>query len=205
MQTRLRTRFRDPNQNIYTNTDWLGYLNDALQDVQAASHFWPWMETRSIALSVLASTRSVALPTGVVGVTAVLNRTDRIPMRPFEGTAETFDQYPEQTETGVPYSYRVFGSTLEIYPLGTGATSLAVEYVVGSAELATGTDVPPWPVQYHRILVEGALARGYTDDGAPEQASLHQAAFNAILEDMKAALLVERHERYPQIVDNFWG
>lgn len=206
LQTRCRTRFRDANQAIVTNAEWLAYLNDAYQDVQAADPHWPWMETRSSSVSVTANARSATLPTGAIGVTAVRSLTDKIKLEPLDGTAEHIRAFPDVAGTpGIPRLYRVFGRTLEVYPVPAVTTTLEVEYNVGATELASGTDEPAFKPQYHRILVEGALVRAYIDDGAPDQAALHQAAFDSLLADLRYAELGTRTEHFPAIVDSWYG
>lgn len=44
LQTRCRTRFHDASQEVVTNTEWLGYLNDAYRDVIGAEPFWPFLD-----------------------------------------------------------------------------------------------------------------------------------------------------------------
>lgn len=205
LQARCTDRFRDPSHDILSNAQWLDYLNDAYADVQAATPFWPWFATSDATLTVAANARTTALPVNVFGVTAVLNDTDDIRMRPFNaGTSETYAEYPTDTDSGPPLQYRVLGTTLYVYPKPTVTTALRVEYTKPAAELATGSDLPAFPAQFHRILVEGALARAYTDDANLKQAQAHEEAFAAILGDLKDAMLQPQEESYPEIVDNFW-
>lgn len=204
LQARCTDRFRDPNHDILSNAQWLDYLNDAYQDVQAATPFWPWLATSDATLTVLANARTTALPVNVYRITALLNDTDDIRMRPFEGTSEHYNQYPTDADAGPPTQYRVLGTTLYVYPKPTVVTALRVEYTKSAAELASAGDLPAFPVEFHRILVEGALGRAYTDDANAQQAALHDAAFAALLESLKTAMLQPQQERYPQIVDDFF-
>lgn len=45
LQTRCRTRFHDASQNVVTNAEWLGYLNDAYRDVLGAEPYWPFLDS----------------------------------------------------------------------------------------------------------------------------------------------------------------
>ena len=56
------------------------------------------------------------------------------------------------------------------------------------ADLAAA-DSPTFDSRWHHILIEGAMYRAYLDDGNAEQAGLHKAAFDTMLDSMRAALL----------------
>jgi hypothetical protein len=207
LQARCRTRFRDPNQNIVTDTEWTDYLNDAYRDVIAASPHWPFLETVNCsALVVAANTRSVALPTDVTRVLAVRNATDGFPMRPLlSGTKQHLYLDPEQNMTGVPEWYRVIAGRIEVWPLPTTPTTLHVEYPAPPSLLAGASDEPVFPEQYHHILVEGALQRAYLDDGNLEQAAVHADQYGSILGNMLLDLVgTAQEDSYPTIVDDWY-
>lgn len=205
LTTRCATRFRDPNNNIVTAVQWLEYVNETYADVIGASPHWPFLEnSANETLTVNAGSRSVALPPGVSRVTAVRNATDDVVMTPVDGRTTHMHAFPEQTETGVPQFYRVYGQDLEVYPLPEANTALQVEYPAAPALLTTGE--PVFAEQYHHILVEGALALAYTDDGAPEQSAAHSGRFDTILFRMKNDYLgAGRHDSLPTIVDTWWN
>lgn len=203
LTARLKTRFRDPNENVITSAEWLSYLNDAYRDVQAYSNLWSWLEVDgTAAVTVPAATRSVALPADVTRVTAVHNTTDDVLMAQFDGRTAHFKFDPEQNVSGVPEFYRLYAGKIQVYPLPTQNTVLHIEYPAPVADLTTGE--PAFPEQYHTMLVEGALARAYLDDGASEQAAAHQSAFLMMLERMLSADLASRHDTHATIVDTWW-
>lgn len=45
LQARCRTRFRDADQDVVTNEEWTGYLNDAYRDVLGAEPYWPFLDS----------------------------------------------------------------------------------------------------------------------------------------------------------------
>lgn len=205
LQTRCKTRFRDTACDIYNNAAWTGYLNDSYADVVAASPYWPFLQTNGCAaVTVLSGTRSIALPTDVTRVLAVRNNTDDVVMRSYEGRDQHFVDDPAQDLVGVPRAYRLFGSTIQVFPLPSANTVLAIEYPAPPTELTANSDEPLFPEQYHRILVEGALSRAYEDDGQMDQAASAKQRYDAMLAGMKVDLLASRTSRNRQIVDDWF-
>jgi hypothetical protein len=197
------TRFRDPSNAIVLDTDWKNYVNTAYGDVLMRMPWAPWNEG-SASLVIGASTRSVALPTDVDKVLAVWNSTDQFPMVPLEGRMQTYNEYPQQTEIGQPMHYRIFGESLLVYPLPQVSTTFVVEYVVMPADMVNDTDVPAFPTQWHDVLVSGAVALAYRDDGNIAMAQ----EYDKEAEDMIKALIQDsmqpRQDRYYEIVDFIW-
>lgn len=201
LETRCRTRFRDPDQAVVTNTEWDDFLNDAYRDVIAASPLWPFLEQRNSAFSATAATRTTSLPTDCYRVLAVYNQTDHIVLNQIDGRDMAFRLYPNQDETGPPIHFRIRGQHIEWYPLPEVTTTVVLDYIATPALLAAGGDEPVFPEQYHNILVEGALARAYEDDGNLEQSAVHQGRFETILAGMMADLLNDRSPYSHTIID----
>lgn len=204
LRERCEARFRDTNNDILSDGNWDDYLNDAYQDVQAETPWWPWFETRDESLSYTAQAASVALPTDAWRVSAVMNATSNYPLVPLEGTTGAIDSYPFiTTEFSSPTHYRVYNNTIELFPRPDQTIDLYVEYDAPSATLAADVDEPVFPEQFHGILVYGALAKAYEDDGNPQQAGIYRGHFDRQLERLKDSLLPTRFERYHAIVDTW--
>jgi hypothetical protein len=202
MQLTLRTRFRDPDQRVVGNSTWLDYLNAAYRDVIGASPFWPFMENQATELTVSAAATGVDLPTDAWRVDAVYNVTDDIELTPIDGNSGQFWGFAGPGvagQTGNPSHYRLRNNRILVYPNPAAETDLQVEYRVTPTMLLAGE--PAFAEQYHGILIEGALARAYRDDGNTPQADYHDGKFNALLERMKDDLLSTRGQHYPQIID----
>lgn len=202
LTTRCESRFRDTTNAVISEAQWKDYLNDAYADVHAASDVWPYLEAR--ATNEVTTSGQITLPTNVFRVTAVFNVTDELAMVPLQTRGEYRRWFADQTETGTPLYYRLRSNELELYPTPAVATEVAIDYWVPPADLSAGGDVPAFPAQYHRMLVAGALAYAYEDDGNPQQAEVHRARFERLLSQMKHELLGPRTEGYAEIVDN-WG
>lgn len=205
IRTRCKDRWRDPTNAILTDANWTAYINDAYSDVKAASPFWPWAQASSSSITIAQGVRSGALPTDVLGVTAVYNVTDQTAMEPVEGSDRPYRIWPDQVEQGVAGAYRLRGSVLEVYPLPDKTTTLKIEYQSVPADLAADADVPVFPSQFHRMLVAGALVRAYEDDGASAATiKQYQDSFDALLDALRTYVFSGTTSRYPGIVDTFY-
>lgn len=200
LQARCAFRYRDTGNHFVQADDWTEYLNDVYMDVVAADPLWPFLEAQTTSLSVAAGTGTVSLPTDVWRVTSVYNATDKIPLAPIPGRSEYRHWFPNPASSpGIPLWYRLRGSTLEVYPYASATTTLYADIASPPPLLATGSDEPVFPEQYHRILVAGALARAYEDDD--RESGIQQARYERLLQDMKMDLLGPRTEGYPSIID----
>ncbi len=206
LQGLCRLRFRDPNQEVVVNASWTSYLNAAYADVLLASPFWPFKQvTSTTAVTVNALARSVALPTGATRVTAVRNTTDKVVMSRLDGNTTHLSLDPDGTDSGVASFYRLFGSTIQVFPLPTTSTVIELDYVAPPADLAAGSDVPAFPSQFHHALVAGALYRAYMDDGNVDMSRAYADEFSGIISRMTSELLgVARNDGHPVIVDDWW-
>lgn len=196
-------RFRDVGNTVVTDAQWKLLVNTAYGDVLQALPFFPWNEAVTT-LTYNANVRSVALPTDAWQVLSVFDTTDIWPMVELEGREQYLNLYPLQTEVGSPIHYRLFNNTIQIYPLPQGTTVLTVEYVAMPADLSADSDVPVIPSQWHDLLVVGAVAKAYRDDGNSEQASAYEAEFGDMLQTLKTNLSQPRNPRYAEMVDPGW-
>jgi hypothetical protein len=203
LRVKAASRFRDAGNDVISTEQWCNYINDAYDEVNQASPFWPWMETRNQSVSVTAGARTGNLPADVVTVNSVFNSTDDVAMHPNDGKGAQFRGGGSATETGPPRSYRLSGSTIEVYPLPLVTTTLILEVVVSPTRMIDG-GAPAYPTAYHHDLVTGALALAYLDDGNQEMYNIHWANFQSKIEKMKNTILAARSEQYPVIRDSFW-
>lgn len=201
LRTTLSSRFRDASFQVYTSAEYDSYLNDAYADIIGRHPYWPFLEQRS-PLAVTAQAAGVALPTNASRVRSVYNVTDQIILTQYDGPDYRLDYPNLETSFGPPLEYRLLGTTLEVLPRPTVATNLSVEFYAGPASLAAG-DTPIIPDPWQRLMVVGALALAYEDDGNLTQSSAHTARFEAGIQSMANDLLSSRTGRYPGIVDNW--
>lgn len=197
---RCETRYQDSANDLWTAAEWASYVDDAYSEVLAYHPRWPFLEARATNLVVSAGANTVDLPDGVWRVAAVFNATNGFPMSQIDGRGEYRQHFPDATP-GHPSVYQVRANTLEVFPYASADTTLHVDHFVHPAGLDNGTDEPIFPRPYHRILVDGALALAYTDDGNSEAASLAQQRFVAGIERLKDDLFDVRTEFYPIVQD----
>lgn len=204
IRTRCETRFRDTGNNIYSDAEWNDYILDAEAMVYAASPYWPFHQTRNTALVVLANTGSVALP-DATRIDSVFNSTDNYLLQPLDGNVSPYLIYPDfETTRSQPDHYRFWDGSLEVYPWPSSDTTLYVDYRIAPPLDNGDTAEPAFPEVYHRILVPGALALAYEDDGNFEMARAQQERFEAGIQRMINDLLAARGESYPALTDA-WG
>lgn len=202
IRTYCATRFRDTSNQIVSDNDWKLYVNTAYGDALIAMPFFPWNEA-STTLQILANARSVNLPTDVWKVTAVYDSTDQFPMVPLEGRDQVYNEYPQQTEVGQPMHYRIFGGQLQVYPLPQSNTNFIVEYSVQPADLVADADIPAFPSQWHDILVSGAVALAYRDDGNPQMAEQYEKEANDMTMKLINDVMQPRQGRFYEPIDTF--
>ena len=213
LRNRCRSRFRDVLTTVYDDAEWNAYLNEALADVVNASPWWPWAEQHSNVITVPAGTDQIGLTvqlTDAVKVHTVWNRTDEMLLQPIS-REQAFRRFPitgtdTVGERGTPAAYRTQGNLLYVYPTPETATDLIIEYSTGAwPDLDSDSAVPPFAERYHPMLIDGALARAYTDDGNVEQSTIHQGRFDKTLANLMHEMLSGRPGGYHALVDNWWG
>lgn len=164
-------------------------------DVVGADPNWPFLEVRNASLSIAGGMAETTLPADVWRVTSVYNATDKIPLTPIPGRADFRHWFPAPADgLGIPLFYRLRGNVLEVYPWPAVTTEIDVDVAQPPAALTAGADEPIFPEQFHQLLVLGALARAYEDDGAPNQATPYQGRYERLLQSMKQDLLSVRTE-----------
>lgn len=181
LQSRCRSRFRDPSNDIVTDAEWTDYLNDAYMEVVAAT---PWLATREVdttaAFTVGVNTATI---TGMWRVETVDDGDDYL--------SPVYGKRPMDS-SGAPRWFRMLGNTLYVYPTPDTNTTLNVSGWAAPALLVNGTDVPGLPPEHHNLLVLGALAGAYADDGQPDQAGIFREAFVNGVQRMAVDLSVDR-------------
>lgn len=204
LRDRAEARFRDPSNRIVSTAEWASYLNEAYRDVVIANPYWPFLEQKNEAFIYTAEAAQVNLPADVWKVRSVFNVTDELPLVQLDGSTSHIDAYPFADEFfDTPTHYRIYGRTIEIYPRPAVNTTLRIDFAGTVAELSLTTDEPVFAEHWHHILIEGALARAYEDDGNYTAADRQWDKFGAMIESMKDDLLSTRGERYPTIADTW--
>lgn len=202
LRDRCETRFRDTSNAVVSSDEWVEYLNDVYAFINAATPDWPVFTVRAQTLTVLAGAEGVELSEDVWQVNSVYNTLAKAPLMELHGP-QTAQQYFVPGDSGEPFVYRVSGNFLEVYPSPVRDTDLSVEWAEGPAELASGTDEPWFPERFHRMMVSGALALAYEDDGNLQQAQSAQSRLDVMLEGMKESLLRPQGEGYHVIQDSW--
>jgi hypothetical protein len=196
-------RFSDSAFVIYTSAEWLEYVNDRYNEVWGASPDWPF-KRQHLTPTVTVNTRaSSALASGTWKVESVLDATNDNRLRVMYSSSDLARIDPAEDSTGVPSLYRLYGNTIEVWPMPQATVTLHVDALIQATDLAAG-DTPSFPSQYHRMLVDGALAMAYADDGNQAMAKLYEDKFVKKLEQMKSDLLGHQEEGSHVVQDDYW-
>lgn len=212
-RTQCAGRFTDPDNNIVAVTggagtrNWTDYINRAYRDVLSASPFWPWNESSEQTLIVAANTRGISLPTGTYQVNWVYDTTNDRRIIPDEGRGSQYrgGYQLRSTTAQIPETYKMRNNQLEVYPMPTTSTTFVAECVIYPSDLATGNDTTTLPPAFDSMLIDGALAYAYLDDGNVPQYQANSQSFQNALKNLKAAMLAFRDETYPPVRDAFYN
>lgn len=203
--TRCQARFRDTGGYTFLAEEWEAYLNEVYLSVVASRPDWPFMQTKSTAITFAPSATSMSLPADAWRVSSVYNATGKYPLVQIDGPAQHIYLYPDPTASpGSPQHFRVFARTIELYPVPAESTDVVVEYSASPAEL-TGSDSPIFPIQYHQVLLHGALQHAYEDIGNLQQAKVHEGHRDRLVLAMQNDLFGPKHPEFPVLTDNFFG
>jgi hypothetical protein len=212
LRTICAQRFTDPSNAVIADTtgsirNWKDYVNAAYREVLRFTPLWPWNESSEQLVTVLANTRGVALPADVLAINWCYDVTnDRyIPGDQGRGSQWRGQRQLRSTTSEIADTYKLRSNNIELYPEVTVATQLALECVLAPVALNADSDVPVFPTVYHDILVEGALALAYVDDGSAAEYNLYRAQFLANEKQMMIDLLTVRDITYPPIRDAWYG
>lgn len=203
LRTQCATRFRDASNAVITDAVWKDYVNQAYQEANAHSPLWPWLETSEQTVTVAANTRGIALPADIIQVNWAYDSTDDYRLRPQEGRGDPWHTMLRST-VGLPLTYRVRASNIEIFPMPTTNTVVIVEGMLMPARMVNDGDVPVWPSNFHEALIPGALALAFLDDGNSEFATAQDNRFQRQIASMLTAVLAFRTEQNVPIRDTMW-
>jgi hypothetical protein len=164
LAARCAARFRDSGNNVITTQEWLNYLNEAYNKVNAFSPLWPWLETSEQTITVpdsgvvgAVNNRSATLPTDVLAVNWAYDVTDDYRLIDQMGRGDFFHQDHLRSEIGQPVTYRVRNNKIELNPTPLVATTVVCECVLMPTALAVST--------YNNADVAGGVAGNITVNG----------------------------------------
>lgn len=200
---RCEARFRDESNHIVSAAQWASYIDECYAEVAQTTPLWPWTEGWSTSVTI-SSGNSATLPSDVFSVFSVWNETDNFLLMALTGRSGHIRRYDDDNETGIPEAYRLFGGSIYVYPTPEVSTVLHVEYPV-FAVLAGGSSEPAFSEVFHPLLIDGALAKAYQDDGNTNWEQRHRTLFNEAIAKMLNYYLTQvGGDSYPEISDTFY-
>ena len=127
------------------------YVNQALNEI-STEHDWPWLDA-SETIATIAGTATYTPATNWVR-TKELKVVDSYPMQ-LVGQVDLDTQWPT-TGVAEPSIYSIVNSLISVRPYPDGVYSMTHRYVKRETELASGTDTPVMPTQFHGSIVARA-------------------------------------------------
>jgi len=207
LKLRCASRFRDTLNVIYTADEWGEYLNEVYSLTMTQDPGLTYMENLS-AVNFAAGDALATLPADTYQVNNAWNVTDGYALRPITNRAEFLEFYQPDAPSGslgTPEFYRLVANSIELYPAPAVATEVRLEYIARQIALVSSGDSPIFPTQFHGLLVEGALARAYADDGNPEEAARHEQQFRQQLSELVTFLQRVKAGQNFEIPDSFFS
>jgi len=156
------------------------YLQDSyLLDI-CEGELWPFLE----------ETKEGAAPLTISDlrtVSYVLDLTNVEKLEPLIKPRVTDELSVDLTETGTPSVYYITkGTTVNVYPVATD--TLQVTYFKVPKELS-GSEEPLMPKRWHSLIIDGAVARAYSNSDDFELAQAARGEFEQRLQLMRESLL----------------
>lgn len=197
----LAVRFRDPNKEIISCTQWYEYINQAWGEIQQTTSQWPWnKDYDDITVTVAANQQQGCLDASgeVLEVRSVLDATNNRPLRQSEGNGafRQFEGNSATATTASPSYYRMKGNEIELYPTPSQAITLTVRAVKWSGTLAYNAS-PPLPAAWHNVLLNGAIALAHLDDGNIDAYKVNDDRFQTGIRNLLGSFLNGQGEKYP--------
>lgn len=173
MVTRCETRFGDTSNDVYSEAEWLAYINEAYRLFLRRAKFRSLTAEATLAIAAdgrTATLDSASLQGGVIDV--LLNGDPLDPQPPLSAR-----QIRHMTDRAtIPMFYEVRGKRLSVLPAWSAGGNVTVVYLTAPTAIASGTS-PVIPETYHDALVAGALALAFRDDENAEMAGALEQEF----------------------------
>lgn len=178
MRSALRTRVGVPASDaLYTDAVCTALINAALHHIESEAD-WGWLEAEET-VATINGTATYSLPTRYRSSIGVYSP-DGFPLE--KATAESHRLL--RGASGTPKVWDVFGSSLRLAPVPTGAANLTHAYIGGEADLAADGDTPSLPAVWHNAVVEYAAYLGFRRWSAQADAGSALAAYEEWLDQM---------------------
>ena len=198
---------RDHGFDDLVDSRLLSFLNDTYYEF-CSLEVWPFLETSTAALTTTANNSVLTLPADVRAVLSIVNTTTGNTLSP-ERRATIVKRFARYlTQVGEPSFYYRIGPAWGVYPVPGSAYNLLIDYVKRPAALTTvitgGLDSTPiFPVDHHRVLVLGALARANNmeDDSATGQ--YYDGLYAAKVDRIRNDLWGWQYDRPDRLIDLF--
>lgn len=153
----------DSNDPLYDDLDDL--VNEAIHHLETSSpDGYQWMRA-TVNTTVSAASYTFTQISGSQTIARIMSLRvlDNATWRPldFRGPDEIQQLYPSSSDTGIPESYYVEGSTVYVYPTPDASYTAQYRVLVTEADLGGGGSTPSIPTVFHTAIVDCALLFAY--------------------------------------------
>jgi hypothetical protein len=208
LATEMIVEMSDHGFSDLTDLRALSFLNDTYYEF-CSLEVWPFLETTNASvLTVVGNPILTNMPADWRAVLNILNTTTGNFLSPErrETIEKRFSIY--MLTRGEPVWYYRLGNTIKLYNVPDAVYTLSVDYVKRPAALTTpttgGSDSSPiFPVDHHRLLVLGALAKANAMEDDPTTAQYFDGLYQAKIQKVRADLWGWQYDRPDRIIDIF--
>lgn len=186
----------------------LSFLNDTYYEFTGLET-WPFLETENAAvLTVVGNATLTNMPTDYRAILGITNLTTGNTLSPER--RETIQKRFSQSLTvrGEPAWYYRLGNAIRLYNVPDAIYTLQVDYLKRVAALTTPTtggldSSPIFPVDHHRLLVIGALAKANIMEDDPDTGAFFQQMYAAKVNAIRQDLWGWQYDRPDRVIDLF--
>lgn len=200
----VNDKFNEVNLTSANFASSVGYYADVKKAVNQALHRinfdefeWPFNWVKSTTTLVVdqleydypANAKTLALDTfRIKGDTTLNVETRKLKVLDYEEFLERFAdaEFNPSDHSGIPeYVCRTRSLKFGLYPVPDKAYELVYEYYELPTDLTNWDDVPSVPEPFRHVIYEGALYHAYMFRGGTEEASVSNALFESLVDNMR--------------------
>lgn len=176
-------------------------INDCLRDIARRVDLPSQQKTYTV--SLVDGTGSYAVPSDFARLKSLTDNNENPLTQIMRDELDFYDL----TDTGDPYLYCLYGSSLTLYPTPTASnvTSLTLRYRAAPVDGFTNTTDTVdtyFPDAYAHILVKGARSRLYAFEDDAQMADYWETQYERALARLKGDLQNQEGSRKRQVGDN---
>lgn len=190
IRARVRRKLLEETEGFWSDEELNQEINDGYLDLAVDAK----LLADPFTLTTASGQELYDLPDNLIAVRAVTFEGRDLPRMPYAERSQ---------DEGPPRFYQVIGQKLRLFPTPDGTYTVTVLYYYRPERMANDFDVPEIPEEYHRLLVDYAVARALLKDENPAYAAYEQSYLTG--KDQMILALAARDQASPQTVFDPYG